>query len=447
MSKVIYDKKMDSQMSRAERRPRSQRRVVISGLGAITSLGSSAPELWQRLLAGDCGIRTAANLDPAIINCTVRGDVDDTCVPNRFLDTKTLRNTSRFARLGVEAAGEALIDAGLIDAASHAPTVGLESAGAVIGTCGAGVHDDFLDAWESYKVRGVKGIPIHLHVSFPHNLGGYAVQSRFKMGGPSLTLTTACATGAQAIGEAYEEVRDGRAPIMIGGATESTQHPMYAAGFAIMRALVTDSNDRPHEASRPFDATRAGFVLGEGAAMVVLEDLEHAQDRGARIYAEVLGFGTSNDAYHPIAPLPDGAGAVRAIQSALAEAGLSPDAVTHVNAHAASTPAGDLAESEALRIIYGERAASIPVTSIKGALGHCMGASGALETIAAVRTLSDQIIPPTLNYRHPDDAINLDVVHCVPREADIDVVAKHSFGLGGQNACLILARFDEQRRV
>jgi 3-oxoacyl-(acyl-carrier-protein) synthase len=321
----------------------------------------------------------------------------------------------------------------------------LDAAGAVVGTCGAGVHDDFLDAWESYKVRGVRGVPIHLHVSFPHNLGGYAVQSRFGMGGPSLTLTTACATGAQAIGEAYEEVRDGRAPIMIGGATESTQHPMYAAGFAIMRALVTDSNDCPEAASRPFDATRAGFVLGEGAAMVVLEDLEHALGRDARIYAEVLGFGTSNDAYHPIAPLPDGAGAARAMEFALREAGVDPDEVDHINAHAASTPAGDLAESEAIRVVYGQRASAIPVTSIKGALGHCMGASGALETIAAVRTISDQVIPPTLNYRQPDEAIDLDVVHCGPRAAEIDVVAKHSFGLGGQNACLVLARFDESR--
>ncbi len=427
--------------------PRPRRRVVVTGLGAISSLGTSAGELWDRLLAGESGIRTADNLDPAVINCTVRGDVDDEGVPNRFLDAKTLRNTSRFSRLGIEAAGEALIDAGLIDCQTFAPNVPLESAGAVIGTCGAGVHDDFLDAWESYKRRGVRGVPIHLHVSFPHNLAGYGIHSRFGMGGPSLTLTTACATGAQAIGEAYEEIRDGHAPIMIGGATESTHHPMYAAGFAVMRALVTDSNDDPAAASRPFDASRAGFVLGEGAAMLVLEDLEHALNRGARIYAEVIGFGTSNDAYHPIAPLPDGTGGARAMCAALEDAGLAPDAVDHINAHAASTPAGDLAESTAIHMVYGDRAPSIPVTSMKGALGHCMGASGALETIAAVRTLSDQVIPPTLNYQTPDDAVNLDVVHESPRNADIDVLAKHAFGLGGQNACLILARYDENQQT
>ena len=429
------------------KKPRPQRRVVITGLGAISSLGVGAGELWERLLAGESGIRTADNLDPAIINCTIRGDVDDEAVPNRFLDAKTLRNTSRFARLGIEAAGDALIDAGLIDCHTHEPKTPLESAGAVIGTCGAGVHDDFLDAWESYKVRGVRGVPTHLHVSFPHNLAGYGIQSRFGMGGPSLTLTTACATGAQAIGEAFEEVRDGNAPIMIGGATESTHHPMYAAGFAVMRALVSDSNDDPAAASRPFDASRAGFVLGEGAAMLVLEDLEHALNRGARIYAEVIGFGTSNDAYHPIAPLPDGTGAARAMRSALKDAGIAPVDVDHINAHAASTPAGDLAESTAIHMVYGDRASSIPVTSMKGALGHCMGASGALETIAAVRSIADQVIPPTLNYKTPDDAVDLDIVHGGPRSADIAVVAKHAFGLGGQNACLILASYDESRET
>ncbi len=433
-------------MTRYERtHARPQRRVVVTGLGAVSSLGAGADVLWEKLLAGESGIRTAENLDPAIINATVRGDVDDDQVPNRFLEGKTLRNTSRFARMGVEAAGEALIDAGLIDAETFEPTTTLRDAGAVIGTCGAGVHDDFLNAWESYKERGVRGVPTHLHVSFPHNLAGYGIQARFGMGGPSLTLTTACATGAQAIGEAFEEVRDGHAPIMIGGATESTHHPMYAAGFAVMRALVSDSNDDPASASRPFDATRAGFVLGEGAAMLVLEDLEHALNRGARIYAEVLGFSTSNDAHHPIAPLPDGSGGARAMRNALNDAGVSPEEVSHINAHAASTPAGDLAESEAIKMIYGERATMIPITSIKGALGHCMGASGALETIAAVRSISDQVIPPTLNYQTPDNAIGLDIVHGEPRPADVEVVAKHSFGLGGQNACIILARYDPDR--
>ena len=419
-------------------------RVVVTGLGAITSLGVTAEETWRRMLAGESGIARVPDLDPDEYSCVIRGDVDDAAVPIRFLSGKVARNTSRFSRLATEATGAALLDAGLLDDDLQ-PVMPLADGGAVLGTCLGGTHDDLLPAYDNFRERGPGRVPPHLHVMFPHNLAAYTIQSRFGLGGPSSTVVTACATGAQAIGEAFEEVRDGNAPIMIGGATESTKHPMYAAGFAVMRALVTDSNDDPAAASRPFDASRAGFVLGEGAAMLVLEDLEHALNRGAHIYAEVLGFGTSNDAYHPIAPLPDGTGGARAMRAALNDAGVAPDEVDHINAHAASTPAGDLAESAAIRLIYGERAASIPVTSMKGALGHCMGASGALETIAAVRTISDQTIPPTLNYKTPDEAIGLDVVHGAPRPAAVDVVSKHAFGLGGQNACLILARYDESR--
>jgi 3-oxoacyl-(acyl-carrier-protein) synthase len=228
---------------------------------------------------------------------------------------------------------------------------------------------------------------------------------------------------------------------MVAGAVESTRHPLFLAGFAAMRALVTDSNDTPEGASRPFDASRAGFVLGEGTGMVILEDLEHARSRGARIYAEVLGFGSSNDAYHPIAPHPEGVGAARAIHAALADGGVDPDRVDHVNAHAASTPTGDPAEAAAIKAVFGERAARIPVTSLKGAFGHCMGAAGAIESVGAVLSLFEQCIPPTRNYRTPDPAIGLDVVNGEPRSARIDVLTKHSFGLGGQNACLVLGRF------
>ncbi|MGB3329952.1 MAG: beta-ketoacyl-[acyl-carrier-protein] synthase family protein, partial [Thermomicrobiales bacterium] len=257
----------------------------------------------------------------------------------------------------------------------------------------------------------------------------------------SSTVVTACATGSQAIGDGFRAIAYGQAPLMIAGATESTHHPMFQAGFAAMRALVTDSNDNPDGASRPFDATRAGFVLGEGAGMLVLEELEHARARGARIYAEIAGFATSNDAYHPIAPQPDGIGAAKAISDALTDAGLSADDVDHINAHAASTTAGDLAEAKAIYRVLGDRAATIPVTSVKGAIGHCMASAGALETITAVLTLKEQRIPPTRNYRHPDPEVGLDIVHGTPREAAIEVMTKHSFGLGGQNACLVLRRW------
>lgn len=419
--------------------PPPYRRVVVTGLGAITSLGPTAETTWAALLAGQCGIRRADNLDPAQNPSMVRGDVPDAYVPSRLLEGKVARNTSRFSRMLVEATGDALRDAALVDDA-FAPLADLAPAGVVVGTCGGGTHDDFLPAFETFQTRGASRTPPHLHVMFPHNLGAYTVHWRFGMGGPSLTLTTACATGAQAIGEAFIRVRSGEAPVMVAGSVESTQHPFFIAGFSAMRALVTDSNDHPERASRPFDQTRAGFALGEGTAVLILEDLEHARARGARVYAEILGFASSNDAYHPIAPHPEGVGAARAITAALADADVEPDQIDHVNAHAASTPAGDLAESLAIRKALGERGTTIPVTSIKGAIGHAMGASGAIETMAAVCTVHEQRIPPTLNYRHPDPEIPLDVVHGTPREATIGIMTKHSFGLGGQNACLVIGR-------
>jgi 3-oxoacyl-[acyl-carrier-protein] synthase II len=230
---------------------------------------------------------------------------------------------------------------------------------------------------------------------------------------------------------------------MVGGAVESDSHPMFIAGFAVIKALASDSNDNPKAASRPFDKSRAGFVLGEGAGIVVLEEYERAVARGARIYAEVLGFASTNDAYHPIAPRPDGSGSARAIRNALADAGVPADVVGHVQAHAASTPAGDPAEAKAIKEVFGERAANIPVTSIKGAIGHCMGAAGSIESVIAVLSMANQIIPPTLNYRTPDEEIGLDIVHGKARPAEFAVATKHSFGLGGQNACLVFGRADQ----
>jgi beta-ketoacyl-acyl-carrier-protein synthase II len=419
--------------------PIRPRRVVVTGLGAITSLASNAPETWRRILAGESGLRRVESLDPAQNPCLVRGDVDDACVPNRFLDAKTARNTSRFSRLTVEATGEALIDAGLLGL-DYEPTVDLDAGGATIGTCVGGTHDDLLAAHTTFETRGPGRVPPHLHVMFPHNLAAFSVQHRFGLRGPSSTIVTACATGSQAIGEAFHTIKYGKAPLMVAGAVESDNHPLFIAGFAVMKALATDSNDRPTEASRPFDASRAGFVLGEGVGILILEELEHARARGARIYAEVLGFASSNDAYHPIAPHPEGVGAARAVRAALADAGVQPDAVGHIQAHAASTPAGDPAEALAIKRVFGERAASIPVTSLKGAIGHCMGAAGSVESVMAVRTIAEQCIPPTLNYRTPDPAIGLDIVHGEPRAVSFEVMTKHSFGLGGQNACLVLGR-------
>jgi 3-oxoacyl-[acyl-carrier-protein] synthase II len=415
------------------------RRVVVTGIGAISSLGGTAADTWAAVLAGKTGIRRQPDWDPAVNPCVLHGNVPNDSIRQRFLEGKTARNTSRFAKMAIEAAGDALIDAGLVDAESYDPLFDLSAGGGYIGTCVGGTYDDMLPAYDSFKERGPHRVPVHLHVMFPHNLAAYNIQHRWGLGGPSSTIATACATGAQAIGQGFHDIKYGRAPFMIAGAVESDSHPFFTAGFAVMKALCTDSNDDPEKASRPFDATRAGFILGEGAGMLVLEDLEHALNRGARIYAEISGFATTNDAYHPIAPIPDGSGAARAIHLALQDAGLSPDDIGHINAHAASTPAGDVSEAEAIRLVFGERAGSIPVTSVKGALGHCMGASGALETVTAILSLAEQQIPPTRNYNHPDPAIGLDVVHCEPRKHTFSHLTKHSFGLGGQNAALVIS--------
>lgn len=423
------------------------RRVVVTGVGAISSLAPSAKETWERILAGETGIRRQPEWDPEVMHCVLHGNVPSESVQQRFLDGKTARNTSRFSKMVLEAAGDALINAGLIDPETYETTVDLSAAGAVIGNCVGGTYDDLLPAYDTFKARGPGRVPVHLHVMFPHNLAAYNIQHRWGMGGPSATVVTACATGAQAIGDAFHMVKYGKAPVMVAGAVESDCNQMFVAGFAAMKALCTDSNDAPELASRPFDATRAGFILGEGAGVLILEDLEFALNRGAEIYAEICGFATTNDAYHPIAPAPDGRGAARAIESALCDGGISPDQIGYINAHAASTPAGDVAEAEAIRLVFGERAGEIPVTSVKGAIGHCMGASGALETVTAVLTMMEQRIPPTRNYRNPDPAIGLDIVHEEPREASFSYLTKHSFGLGGQNACLVIGEAPANRRT
>lgn len=418
------------------------RRVVVTGIGAISSLAMSAKETWQRVLNGETGIRRAENLDPAKHKCLLRGDVDDAAMPQRFLSGKTFRNASRYARMAIEAAGEALMDAGLLNE-SLEPSMDLSNGGAALGNCLGGTYDDMLPAYKTYLERdSIARVPPHLHVSFPHNIGGYTIQQRFGMNGPSSTVVTACATGTQAIGDGFHAIKFGRAPLMIAGAMESTQHPLFEAGFEAMRALCTDSNADPQKASRPFDATRAGFVLGEGAGMLVLEDLEHARARGARIYCEISGYATSNDAYHPIAPQPDGLGAAKAITEALQDAGVEPDEIDHINAHAASTPAGDLAEARAIKLALGERAEEIPVTSVKGAFGHCMAAAGALETVMSVMTIHKGKIPPTRNYTSPDPEVGLRIVG-EAEDANIRVMTKQSFGLGGQNAVIVLRAWDE----
>ncbi len=416
---------------------RYRRRVVITGLGAVSPLGLTADETWQGLVAGQSGIRTIERFDPSELTVHIAGEVRGFGIGD-WVEPKTARQMALFSQFAVASAGMALNDAKL-----DPTTVDHDRAGAVVGT-GAGGMATIIDAHDVASRRGLMRTSPFFMTTFPHNLASFHVANTFRFLGPSLTVSTACATGAQAIGEAAEMIRRGQADLMMAGGTEHSVFPLFVASFAVQKAAST-CNEHPERASRPFDATREGFVIGEGAAIFVLESLEHAQARGATIYAELLGYASSNDGYHPIAPEPEGRGAAVAITNALASAGVAPDSIDYVNAHAASTPLGDKAETLAIKRALGDRALTVPISSAKSMIGHLMGAAGAMEAMATVLTIRDQVIHPTINYCTPDPECDLDYVPNVARKAKVDIAMSNSFGLGGQNACLVFSRFDPNR--
>ncbi len=415
---------------------RYRRRVVVTGVGVVSPLGLTAEETWSGLVAGKSGIGQIERFDPSELPVHIAGEVRDFSVSD-WVDAKTARQMALFAQFGVAAAGMAVNDAGL-----SADSVDHDRAGAIIGT-GAGGMATIIDAHDTATRRGLMRTSPFFMTTFPHNLASFHVANTFRFVGPSLTVSTACATGAQAIGEASEVIRRGQADVMLAGGTEHSVFPLFVASFAVQRAAST-CNDHPERASRPFDATREGFVIGEGAGVLVLESLEHAQARDATIYAELLGYASSNDGYHPIAPEPEGRGASIAITNALADAGVEPDDVDYVNAHAASTPLGDKAETLAIKRALGGHAATVPISSSKSMIGHLMGAAGAVEAMATVLTIRDQVIHPTINYCNVDPDCDLDYVPNDARKAKVDVAISNSFGLGGQNACLVFSRFDSE---
>lgn len=401
-----------------------------------TSLGGSAEQTWQRLLAGESGVHRIERWDPGDFPVKIGAEITDTPeIP--MIDPKTARNVARYARFAIAAAGEAVEDAGIANGA-----IDHERAGVIIGT-GAGGMAEITEMTRTLDARGYRRVSPHFMTTFPHNMASYHVAQAYQFLGPNSTVSTACATGAQAIADAAAAIRRGDADVMLAGGAEHGVFPLFVASFIVQKAAST-MNDEPERASRPFDADRMGFVIGDGAGILVLEDLEHAQQRGAQIYAEVLGAGSSSDAYHPIAPEPDGRGAARAIKMALADAQIEPDEIDYVNAHAASTPLGDAAETRAIKLALGEEhARKIPVNSTKSMIGHTMGAAGAIETIVSVLSIRDGRVHPTINQETPDPECDLDYVPNEARAVDIDVALKNSFGLGGQNACLVLGRWSE----
>lgn len=409
-------------------------RVVITGLGAITCSGSNVKAFWDNLLAGKSGIRRITQFDASNLPCQIAGEIPD-FDPSLYMDRKEARRISRSAQIALGAAMQAVDDAGL-PATMPEP----ERAGVSFGTA-IGGYERLDEGIIILRTQGVNRVNPFVIPSGIPNLPAFMISRQFQCLGPSTTITTACATGTQAIGEASEFIRRGVADVVVAGGVEAVIGDYSIGGFCAMRALPVNYNDNPTAASRPFDSKREGFVFSEGAAAVILESLEHAQKRGARIYAELAGHASSSDGLHVAAPDPEAAGPKRAMCWALADAGLQPQDVDYINAHGSSTPLNDVAETKAIKDIMGEHAYHVAISSTKSMIGHAMGASGALEALVCALSICTNMIHPTINYEYPDPECDLDYVPNQARQANVNVTLSNSFGLGGQNACLVLKKF------
>ena len=410
-------------------------RVVITGVGALTPVGLTAEETWQGLLAGRSGIDIIEFAEPEGFPDQLAGELKG-FRPRDYLSAREVRHMARFSQLAVVATRMALEDAGL-DLSDEER----EDVGVVTGTAVGGTVIETEGGLRRLGTRSLTRVsPNHL-LSLPPNMAAFQIAKAFGFHGYNSTTVTACAAGAQAVGDASQVIRNRRAEVMITGGSEATLTPLTFASFGVLRALASNNGD-PSASSRPFDAHRDGFVMSEGAAIFVLESLEHALQRGARIYAEVAGYAANSDGYHVIAPNPDPKGSVKAIRHALADAGLEPQDVDYINAHGTGTPLGDAAETEAIKTVFGERAYEVPISASKSMLGHGLGSAGAMEMLACVMTIRDNRIHPTANLDTPDPQCDLDYVPHTARAAQVDVVLKNSFGMGNQNACVVLRRYD-----
>jgi 3-oxoacyl-[acyl-carrier-protein] synthase II len=410
-----------------------RRRVVVTGMGMITALGNDVESTWAGMVAGRSGIRTIEAFDPSRLTSRMAGEVRD-FDPSGLLDRKDMRRIDRYIQFGLVAARQALDQAGL-PARFEGDLA--ERTGVILGT-GLGGVGTLIEGFTVNALRGPDRIsPFLIPMGIP-NIGSGQIAIQFGMTGPNFTTVSACATGGHALGEGSEIIRRGDADIMVTGGAEAGIYEAMVGGFAAMRALST-RNDDPPGASRPFDTGRDGFVIGEGAGVVVLEALDHAEARGATVLGELIGYGATADASHITLPAPGGIGAVKAARRALEKAGLTPDDIDHVNAHATSTPEGDKSELLAIKTIFGESVGRIPITANKSMVGHTLGAAGAIEAIVSLLTIRDGCIPPTINLVDPDpEAAGLDLTPNVASSRQVHVVLSNSFGFGGQNTALIL---------
>ena len=412
----------------------SQRRVVITGLGTVNPIGNSIEDYWEGLKSGTSGIGRITNFDASDLPCQIAGEVKD-FDPTEYMDRKDARRAARSTQFALAATTQAVADAGL---PSTMPEP--ERTGVMIGTGVGGVEQII---WTDHILRekGYRRLnPFQMPAGIP-NIPAFQIAQTFQCLGPNNTTATACAAGTLAVGDGTEMIRRGAADIVISGGTEAIVFDVTIAGFCAMRAIPFNYNDKPEKASRPFDANREGFVLSEGAAILVLEDLDHALNRGARIYAEVAGHASSSDGYHVAALKPDGLGPVRAMRWAVEDAGLELNDVDYINAHGTSTTLNDSIETIAIKKLFGERAYQIPVSSTKSMTGHAMGAAGALEAIACTLVVAHDIIPPTINYETPDPECDLNYVPNEALNMEINSTLSNSFGLGGQHASLVVKKY------
>ncbi len=407
------------------------RRVAVTGLGAVTPIGNDAQSSWRAAVAGESGVDWIHAFDPTGFPVRIAAEVKDFDA-SAVASPKEVRKLERNVLLALGAAREAVGDAGL-EGAYEPGRVGILFGTAIGGLIGIAEQTEVLRSRGADRVSPTF-IPSVLADAAS---GQLAISLGFR--GPNYAPVSACATGSHAVGEAAEMIRRGVADAVLAGGAEACVHPLILAGFCAMRGLVAEE-EHPPDALRPFDATRAGFVMGEGACVLVLEDFEKAQARGARIYAEILGYGASNDAHHIAQPDPDSIGVAEMMRSALTHADIVPERVGYINAHGTSTPLGDLAETKAIKDVFGDHAYKLAVSSTKSVTGHCFGAAGAIEAMMCVLAVHEGVLPPTINYQHPDPACDLDYVPNEARKVQVDVALSNAMGLGGHNGCVLVGR-------
>jgi 3-oxoacyl-[acyl-carrier-protein] synthase II len=412
----------------------TERRVVVTGLGVVTPLGHQLDVFWNNLIAGQCGIDRISSFDATPFDCQIAGEVKDFDPTPAFPSPKEVRRTDRFSQFGVYAAHQALLDSGLDLAKENRDEIGV-----IIGSGIGGLRTTI----EQHKVlldRGPKRLSPFMIPMLIGNMASGLFSMLHNLRGPNFAVCSACATSNHAIGEAWRTIKMGDAQVMFAGGAEAAIVSVGIGGFCAMKALSTRNND-PKHASRPFDKERDGFVMGEGAGAIVLEELEHAKKRGAKIYCEIVGYGNTADAYHLTAPSPGGEGAVRCMRMALRNGGLKPEDISYINAHGTSTSQGDICETQAIKTVFGERAKKIAVSSTKGATGHMLGAAGAVEMSVCVLAIKHGIVPPTINYQVPDPECDLDYVPNTARELKVNAIINNSFGFGGHNASIVAKKF------